>query len=380
MKIPLFKIFFDEDDIKEVTSVIEKGMHWAAGPDIRIFEVMISQYVGAKYCLIYNSGTSALHAILLAYGIGPGDEVIVPSFTFIATANAPLFVGARPVFADIEEQFYGLDPEDVKSKITPRTKAIIPVHYGGSPCLIRELRDIAAAHNLLLIEDAAEAFGAAIGEKKTGTFGDAAMFSFCQNKIITTGEGGAVVTDSEEIYQKLKMVRSHGRLDHTDYFTSTEYLDYVALGYNFRPSDISAALGIAQLKKVDKIIEMRQRNANYMTQKLIDISEIIVPETPGDYFHVHQMYTVRTKGDKQLRDRLMAYLVSKGIMTKVHFYPVHLSSFYRERFGHSPGELPTTERVSDQILTIPMYPTLSQREIDYIGEQFKNFFSKSDSK
>ena len=376
-KIPLFKIFCDEDDIKEVTSVIEKGMHWAAGPDIRTFEVMISQYIGTKYCLTYNSGTSALHAILLAYDIGPGDEVIVPSFTFIATANAPLFVGAKPVFADIEEQVYGLDPEDVKSKITPRTKAIIPIHYGGSPCLIRELRDIANANNLLLIEDAAEAFGAAICETKTGTFGDSAIFSFCQNKIITTGEGGAVVTDSEEIYRKLKMVRSHGRLDNADYFTSTEYLDYVTLGYNFRPSDILAALGVAQLKKVDKIIDMRRRNADYMTQKLLDIGEIIVPEVPRDYFHVYQMYTIRTKRDKRLRDRLMAYLVSKGIMTKVNFSPVHLSRFYREKFGHTPGELPATERISDQVLTIPMYPTLSQKEIDYISEQIKNFFSKA---
>ena len=159
-EIPLFKIYWDKEDIEMINSVIKRGAYWTTGPNIEEFEKMISEYVGSKYCAVFNSGTSALHSILLAYGIKDGDEVIVPSFTFISTANAPLFVGAKPVFADIEEKTFGLDPEDVKEKITNKTKAIIPIHYGGSPCLIRELKEVAEDHNLILIEDAAESLGA----------------------------------------------------------------------------------------------------------------------------------------------------------------------------------------------------------------------------
>ncbi len=210
-KIPLFKIYWDEEDVKMATKSIQRGMFWAIGPNIERFENMLAEYTGRKYAVAFNSGTSALHAALLAYGIGEGDEVIVPSFTFIATANAPLFVGAKPVFADIEEKTFGLDLEDVLRKITPRTKAIIPVHYGGGACRVEELSEIAREHNLLLIEDAAESLGATVGGKKVGRFGNCAILSFCANKVITTGEGGAAVTDSAETAEKLRLIRSHGR-------------------------------------------------------------------------------------------------------------------------------------------------------------------------
>ena len=372
--IPLFNIYWDEDDIAQIVRTIERGGNWAAGPDIEIFEGMVAEYLGAGFCTVYNSGTSALQAVLMAYGIGPGDEVIVPSFTFIATANSPLFVGARPVFADIEDRSYGLDPEDVEKKITPRTRAILPIHYAGFPCMVEELRKIADAHSLLLIEDAAEAFGAGIGIKKAGTFGHAAVLSFCQNKVITTGEGGAVVTNNSEVYRRLKLIRSHGRLETGDYFSSPEYMDYITLGYNFRLSDISAALGIAQMKKVDRVIEMRRRNAGYLGRQLASIDRISVPEMPESHFNVYQMYPVRVKADGDLRDRLAAYLREKGIATRVNFYPVHLTKFYRDRFGHHDGELPVTEMVSRQILTLPMYPGLTENDMDYIAEQIKSFF------
>jgi len=375
-KIPLFAIYWDETDIQMVNEAIKRGTHWTSGPDVAAFEKMISEYIGARYCLTFNSGTSALHAVLLAHGIGPDDEVIVPSFTFVATANAPLFVGARPVFAEIEEDTYGLDPEDVEVRITPKTKAILPVHYGGCPCQAKELRKIADSHNLILIEDAAESFGARIGDRKAGTFGQSAIFSFCQNKIITTGEGGAIVTDSEEIYKKLKLIRSQGRMETADYFSSTETMDYVTLGYNFRLSDISAALGVAQLNKADKIIEMRRSNAEYMSLRLLGIKEIGISKIPQDYFHVYQMYFIRVKAGRDSRDKLMAYLASKGIMTKVNFSPVHLTQFYREKFGYKQGELPVTEKISDQVLTLPMYPTLGKEEIDYICRKVKDFFAK----
>ena len=371
-KIPLFKIYWDEEDVKMVTEVIQRGMHWAIGPNIERFEQMLAEYVGRRYAVVFNSGTSALHATLLAYGIGDGDEVIVPSFTFIATANAPLFVGAKPVFADIEEKTYGLDPGDVKRKITPETKAIMPMHYGGCPCLIEELGEIAREHNLLLIEDAAESLGATVNGKKVGTFGDCAIFSFCANKIITTGEGGAVVTDSEEIWEKLKLVRSHGRAEKANYFSSTESMDYVALGYNFRMPDIIAALGIAQLKKIDKIIQMRRQNAEKLSAKLSPVSEIEVPNSPEGFFHVYQMYTIRVTEGRKKRDALMGYLTRERIMSKVYFDPVHLTYFYRSKLEYS-CQLPVTEKLAGHVLTLPMYPGVAE-EVDYIASKVSTFF------
>ena len=250
-KIPLFKIYWDEDDVKSVSDSISAGMNWATGPNIEKFENLISEYLGVKYAVTFNSGTSALFSLLIVENISGGDEVIVPSFTFIATANAPLFTGARPVFADIEDETFGLDPEDVRKKITSKTKVILPVHYGGSPCRIKELKEIAEDNDLLLIEDAAEALGAKVEGSLVGTFGKASILSFCANKVITTGEGGAVVTDSKDIYEKLRLIRSHGRAETNNYFESTKYMDYVSLGYNFRISNITAALGVAQIRKID---------------------------------------------------------------------------------------------------------------------------------
>ncbi|HJH27985.1 MAG TPA: DegT/DnrJ/EryC1/StrS family aminotransferase [Methanophagales archaeon] len=375
-KIPLFKTYWDEEDIESVTNVIKRGSYWATGPEIQEFENKISEYVGTKYAVTFNSGTSALHALLLAYDVKQDDEVIVPAFTFISTPNAPLFVGAKPVFAEIEDGTFGLDPEDVKERITPKTRAIMPIHYGGCSCLIRELKEIAEDHNLLLIEDAAESLGAEIKNDKVGTFGDSAMLSFCQNKVITTGEGGAITTDSKEVYEKLKLIRSHGRLETEDYFTSTGYMDYITLGYNFRMSTMTAALGLSQLKKIDKVIQMRRERAEYMTKKLSRIEEITLPIPPPDYFHVYQMYVIRI--NENLRNDLMKYLSEKGIMTKVYFPPIHLTHFYRTKFGYKGGELPITKEVSDEVLSLPMYPTLTEKEVDYIIEKIDNFFEGSE--
>lgn len=373
-RIPLYKVYWDENDVEAVTKIIKRGTYWTAGPEIEEFERVVANYVGVKYGVSFNSGTSALHAALLAYEIKQGDEVIVPSFTFIATANAPLFVGAKPVFADIEDSTFGLDPNDVERKITRRTKAIMPIHYGGLPCRIKELRKIAQEYNLLLIEDAAESLGASVDGRKVGSFGDAAMFSFCGNKVITTGEGGIIVTNSSEIYERLKLIRSHGRLESEPYFMSTKTLDYIMLGYNWRISSITAALGLAQMKKLDRIIEMRRKNAEYITSKLSKIDEVKVPQPPEGYFHVYQMYTIRVKGGRGVRDALKDHLAKKGIMSKVYFEPVHLTHFYREKFGFKGGELPVTERLSSEVLTLPLYPTMTIEEMDYIIESIKEFF------
>jgi perosamine synthetase len=372
-KIPLFKIHWDEDDLKMVQDTIRRGMFWAIGPSIEEFEKRLATYIGRKHVLAFNSGTSALQAVLMAYGIGRDDEVIVPSFTFIATANAPLFVGARPVFADIEERTFGLDPADVRAKITPRTKAIIPIHYGGCPCLIKELVALARANNLLLIEDAAESLGAAASGRKLGTFGDAAIFSFCANKVITTGEGGAVATDSRDIYEKLKLLRSHGRAENANYFSSTENMDYVTLGYNFRMSDITAALGVAQIKKLDKVAAVRRQRAERLSARLSGIHEIETPRPPDGLFHVYQMYTVRVKGGPARRDALLAYLAGKGIMSKVYFSPVHLTHFYKNILKYD-CRLPVTERLAGEVLTLPLYPDLTEDEIAVVAENIANFF------
>lgn len=373
MQIPLFKIYWDGDDIKAVTDSIKRGMHWAAGPNIEKFEKLISQYLGRKFALTFNSGTSALYSALIAYDIGAGEEVIVPSFTFVATANAPLLAGAKPIFADIEEETYGLDPKDVEKKITPKTRAIIPVHYGGTACKIEELKELARKYKLLLIEDAAESFGAKRNGKKVGTFGDSAMFSFCQTKVFTTGEGGCIVTDSRDIYEKLKLLRSHGRAEDKDYFSAGEYMDYVTAGYNFRMPDVIAALGISQIKKVDRLIKIRRKKAKYLTRILVGLNDVVVSAVPSNVYHVYQEYPIRIKSGRKTRDALKSYLARKGIGTRISFPPIHLTHFYKNKLGYT-DKLEVTERIFNQALSLPIYPSLTKKEMDYIAREIKNFY------
>ncbi len=372
MNVPLFRICWDEADIKAVENVMKKGMSWSCGPEIEEFEKAIAKYLGTKYCVTFNSGTSALHAALLAHDICCG-EVIVPSFTFIATANAALFVGAKPVFADIEELTFGMDPKDVEKKITKDTKAIIPVHYGGCPCQIEEMKKIADENNIILIEDAAEAMGSEKGKKMVGSFGDSSVLSFCQNKIITTGEGGAVVTNNSDIYKRLKLIGSHGRED-GNYFSSGTRLDYISLGYNFRIPSMIAALGISQLSKIDNIIKMREAAVSHYRKSLSGIDEIEIPAVPAGSRNAYQLFTIVVKGDS--RDELAAYLDKDGIASKVYFDPIHLSKFYREKFGYQGGELPLTESISKHILSLPIYPGITNEEIKYVADSIRDFFSR----
>jgi len=368
--IPLFKMYWDQDDIETVNTTIRSGMNWAVGANVTQFENELAAYIGTKYCLTFNSGTSALHAGLIAHGIGSGDEVIVPSFTFIATANVPKFVGAKPVFADIEESTLGLSPESVIESITPKTKAIIPVHYGGCPCQIGELREIADDHNLVLIEDAAEAFGASVDSKMVGSYGDSSMLSFCQNKVITTGEGGALVTDSRDLFEKVKLVRSHGRLETSDYFSSSECMDYITLGYNFRLSNISASLGLAQLRKVEAIIDMRTCIADMYTSLLRKDVPVASPmSAPNGYKHVHQLYSVMFPD----RDGLMKFLTEHGIMTKIYFPPVHLTHYYHHELGYRIS-LPVTESVANDIVSLPIYPGMPVEDIEKVVQVISEYY------
>ena len=372
-KIPLYKIYTDDEDVELITRIIRRGTQWAIGPEIAEFENAIKNYVGCDYCVTLNSGTSALHATFLAYGLRKNDEVIVPSFSFISTANSVLFVDATPKFSDIEETTFGLDPNLISKKITHATKAIVPMDYGGLSCKIFEIQKITNDNNLILIEDAAESFGASVKGRKVGSVADVSIFSFCGNKVLTTGEGGAIVTNSHEIYEKVKSIRSHGRVDKIEYFNNPTESQYVDLGYNWRMSSITAALGISQLSKIDKIIKMRQENAKYISSRLSKYSKIKVPNPPPDYEHIYQMYTIQLS-DSKTRDELHEYLTKKRIFSKIYFNPIHLTEFYKKRFGSETNSLPVTERISQQVLTLPIYPNMNMEEKNYLIESITEFF------
>ncbi|SVB20921.1 uncharacterized protein METZ01_LOCUS173775, partial [marine metagenome] len=293
--------------------------------------------------------------------------------SFISTANSVLFTNATPSFVDIEETTFGLNPKLISEKISTSTKAIIPMDYGGQSCKIDEINEVARDEKLLLIEDAAESLGASINNNKAGSFGDAAIFSFCGNKVLTTGEGGAVVTNSKEIIEKIKLIRSHGRFDKINYFENTENSTYQDLGYNWRMSSITAALGISQLNKLDKIIKMRQKNAAFISSKLKKFPQIITPISPDGYEHIYQMYTIRLATNK-MRDDLKNHLLAKRIFSKVYFEPIHLTPFYREKFNFKEGYLPVTEQISRQILTIPLFPNMTMEEKNYLVDSISEFF------
>ena len=374
-KIPLYKIYTDDEDLNLVTKIIKRGNRWAIGPEIEQFENEIKNYVGCDYCLTLNSGTSALHASFLAYELGKGDEIVVPSFTFISTVNSVLFVDAKPTFAEIEEANLGLDPELIQKKISGNTKAIIPMDYGGLPCKIFEIKEQIEDTELILIEDAAEALGSSVKGTKVGSNADLSIFSFCGNKVLTTGEGGAITTNSKEIYERIKLIRSHGRIDKINYFNNPHESSFQGIGYNWRLSTITACLGITQLEKLDKIVKMRQEHANFLSERLSKHPQIQVPKASAEYTHIYQMYTIRLP-NKIIRDKLHSHLLADGIFSKVYFYPIHLTDFYKNKFGTKSGMLPVTEKIADQVLTLPIYPNMTAEEKNLLIGSIDMFFEK----
>ena len=369
-KIPLYKVDWDKEDVRNVTNVIKRGMDWAIGPEIQEFEQSLATYHDSRYCVVFNSGTSAGHAALLSLNLKPSSEIIVPSFTFIATANWPLMVGAKPIFSEIEEETLGMDPSNLDSIITKKTKVLMPIHYGGMPCKIVEIKKFAEQHKLILIEDSAESIGSTIGNKKTGSFGDMSILSFAGNKVLTTGEGGAVIVNSKKIYEKLKLIRSHGRQINSNYFQTNEAPNYISLGYNWRMSSMTAALGISQLSKLDKLISKRRKNAQYLSAKLNKHSKIILPFNYKNHKSVFQLFSIRVTDN--LRDNLMTFLTKKGIMSKIFFEPVHLSKFYSKNINKKIV-LPITEKISQQVLTLPMYPSLTKSDLNFISDSIDEF-------
>lgn len=376
MEVPFFVPWITDSDKKAVLEALES--RWlTGGPCARKFENLFANYVGTDYAVSVNSCTAALHLAMRALNIGPGDEVIVPVLTFAATANAPLFVSAKPVFADIDEKTFNISAKEIEEKITKKTKAIIVVHYGGQPCNMKEIMEIAEDHNIKVVEDCAHALGAVYQGKKTGSFGTIGCFSFYPTKIITTLEGGMATTNDEKMARKIQVLKEHGmtRGALAREKEITWYYDVVDLGYNYRLNEIQAALGTSQLKRIDTINDKRIKAARYYTKKLNEIEGIITPYEAEDRTHAYHLYVIRVLKEKFGidRDELFKKLAARGIATSVHYTPLHLLTFYKEKLGYKNQSFPVAERFSEEILSLPLFPTISRAQINYtIQEIAKN--------
>lgn len=341
------------EERQAVLAVLDSGQ-LAQGPVVEEFEREFAAWCGSGHAVAVNSGTAALHLLMIAHGLKEGDELITSPFTFIASANAALFVGARPVFVDIEPVTFCLDPARVEAAITARTKAIMPVDLYGHPAAIPELREIADRHGVALIEDACQAHGAAIGARKAGGLGVSATFSFYPTKNMTTAEGGMITTDDAEIAAKVATLRQHG---------AAHRYHHDLLGYNFRMTDIAAAIGRAQLAKLDRFNEARRRNASVLNEGLAGTSGVITPRERPGYRHVYHQYTLRIETD---RDRFQAKLRELGVGTAIHYQvPVHRQPLYME-MGYGNVSAPESERAADQVLSLPVHPALTDSDLDRI--------------
>ncbi|MBA7677232.1 GDP-perosamine synthase [subsurface metagenome] len=352
--IPIAQPAIGEEEIRAVTDVLRSG-NLVQGDKVKEFEQAFARLVGTKYAVAVNSGTAALHIALLAHGIGNGDEVITSPFSFIATANSVLFTGAKPVFADIEEETFNISAGGILGRIGPETKAIMPVHLYGQPCDMEKIMEIAGEHNLAVIEDACQAHGASFKGSMVGSFGTG-CFSFYATKNMVTGEGGMITTDNEEIADKARMLRNQGQKE--------RYL-HKLLGYNYRMTDIAAAIGLVQLKKLPEFIKKRQENANYLSGKL-KVDGITTPSVASGCEHVFHLYTVRVTDECRIgRDELARRLNEKGIGAGIYYpLPIHKQPLYsRTGFGDS---LPVSEKLSGEVLSLPVHPQVSRGDLDFM--------------
>ena len=364
MKINIAQPQIGKEEIKAVAAVLKSG-RLAQGPKVAELEQKFAKFIGTKYAVATSSGTTALHVALLSHGIGSGDEVITSPFTFIATANAILYTGARPVFADIEAKTYNLDPEKIEAKITRKTKAIMPVHLYGQAANMTKIMALARQYKLAVIEDACQAHGAEWRGKKVGSFGTG-TFSFYPTKNMTTGEGGMITTNSKEIYEKANLIRSHG--------SKVRYYHDI-LGFNFRMTDMAAAIGLEQLKKLPKFNRARQKNALFLNQKLAKIKGLIVPEADPKSNHVYHQYTIRITPEFGLgRAEVLAKLTEAGIGTAV-FYPLPINEqkLYRD-LGYK-SNTPIAAEVAQEVLSLPVHPGLKQSDLEYIIKTMRSLKS-----
>lgn len=378
-----FPYSFGKEEINEVVDTLKSG--WiTTGPKTHKFEEMVKKYVGCKYIVALNSCTAGLHLSLIAAGVGHGDEVITTPFTFAATANVILHVGAKPVFVDIQKGTFNIDPSLIKKAITKKTKAIMPVHYGGHPCDMDEILAIAKKHNLVVIEDAAHAIGAKYKGKNIGTISDYTSFSFYATKNITTAEGGMVCLKNESAEKKIKIMSLHGmdrnawkRYGKGGYW----YYEIKYPGFKYNMTDIQASMGIWQLKKLDKFISKRERVARFYNKSFKDLPEVKVPLVRKYVKHARHLYSIMLDLDKIKidRDQFFKALDAENIGTSVHFIPVHLHPYYRDKFNFKRGDYPNAEYVFDRIISLPMNPTMTKKDMQDVVNAVRkiiNYYKK----
>lgn len=354
--IPIAKPLISEEELKAVESVLNSGVI-AQGPMVKEFEERFAEYIRVEEAIAVNSGTAALHTALLANDIGKGDEVITTPFTFIATANSILFTGAKPVFVDIEEDTFNIDVENIKEEITPKTKALLPVHLYGQPADIEAIMEIAQDYDLKVIEDSCQAHGAEFRGKKVGSFATG-CFSFYPTKNITTGEGGMITTDDREIAERARILRDHG---------SKKRYCHEILGYNYRMTDINAAIGLAQLRKLNRFNEKRIENAKYLTEKLDGIDGVVPPKVKENRRHVFNQYTIRVEE----RDKVIEILGKNGIGTGIYYpVPIHRQELYRN-LGYDTN-LPISEEIAKEVVSLPVHPSVTKENLDYIADILKD--------
>jgi UDP-4-amino-4,6-dideoxy-N-acetyl-beta-L-altrosamine transaminase len=363
MFIPYGKQWIDDEDIREVVKVL-KSDFITQGPKVREFEEKLAEFAGTRYAVVFNSGTSALHAAYFSLGLSTGDEFITTPLTFAATSNAGLFLGAKPVFCDVEKDTGNLDAGLIEEKITSRTKLVVPVHYAGHPCDMEKIKEVADKYGLFVVEDACHALGARYKDSKIGSckYSDMTVFSFHPVKHITTGEGGAVLTDREDLYEKLLMFRNHGITKDDKKFTKEKegdwYYEMQFLGFNYRMTDIQAALGISQLKKLNKFVERRREIAKVYDKAFENNPYFDTPVEKDYAYHSYHLYPIRLKDPyKDKRAEVFQLLREKGLGVQVHYIPVYLHPYYR-KLGYREGECPVAEDFYGREISLPLYPAM----------------------
>jgi perosamine synthetase len=361
--LPYGRHWIDEEDIAEVVKVLRSD--WlTTGPAVEAFERAIGEYTGAKYAVAVANGTAALHAAMFALDIGPGDEVIVPPLTSAATANCVAYLGARPVFADVDPDTLLLDPNRAAEKISSRTKAIIAVDYAGHPCEYDALQTLAHKHGLALVADACHSLGGSYHGRNAGTLANLTAFSFHPVKPITTGEGGMVATDDADLARRMRAFRNHGiTTDHRERaFAGTWHYEMTELGYNYRLSDMQCALGISQLRKLPGWMARRQQIAHQYSAALAN-SPVATPlASRSGISHARHLYVVRVNPEVG-RDVFLSALRAKGIVANVHYIPVHLHPYYRQRYGCKPGMCPIAEEAYQHIVSLPIFPRMTDADV-----------------
>jgi perosamine synthetase len=359
MKVQLAKPDISQKEIDSVVEVMKSGI-LSIGPKVKEFEKKIEDYLGIKHAIAVNSGTSGLHLLIKAYGIKEGDEVVTTPFSFVASANCMLFEGARPVFADICPKTLNMDIEGIEGKINGRTKAILAVDVFGNPVDMERLRAIARKYDLLLLEDSCEALGSEYNGKKCGSTADGAVFAFYPNKQITTGEGGMVVTNNEEIAELCRSYRSQGRA------VTGFWLEHERLGYNYRLSELNSALGTAQMDRLDEIIDKRNRIAEKYNSRLRYLEGVTIPHITPDVTRMSWfVYVIRL--DRSIdRNKIMQHLVDNGVACRPYFTPIHLQPYFRKLFGYREGDFPVTEAVASSTIALPFFNDLQDEQIDYV--------------